>query len=400
MNPVVRRSLYLPLTSVLLMAIGIAAGAATPRENAGDTSGLVASITFAVPVAIFGVVGGLITSRRPQHVIGWMLATISLLFSVVVVCSTTARWGLVTGNIPRDLAVWIDVPSNVWVIALGLIGTQLLLRMPDGTLPSPKWRWYSRATMLLIAVAQVGMATATSSVEGVEGARNPLASKALNQLSIAFLVVIIGFVVSIVALVMRYRRASGHDRAQLRWVAFSGIAFVVIYVGTLLVGSFFKANSTAETVNTSIAVAAFAALPIGIGFAVLRQNLYDIDVVINRALVYGSLTAILAGTYLGSVLVLQLLLNRFTEGSGLAVAVSTLATAALVRPARARIQRVVDRRFFRHKYNAALTLASFGARVRQEVDLDALSSDLQAVVAETMQPAHVSLWVRTTELAR
>ncbi|MFL6061379.1 MAG: hypothetical protein ACJ72E_09125 [Marmoricola sp.] len=399
-NRAVRRSLYLPVASAVLMAVGITASAATPRQNPGDVSGLVAAISFVAPVAIFGLVGALITARRPGHVIGWMLAAISLLFSVVVACSSTAHWGLESGRIPVHLAEWIDVPSNLWVIALGLIGTQLLLRMPDGTLPSPRWRWYSRFTVLAIGVALVGMTAQTTPLEGVSGTRSPLASHALEVLASAFLVVIVGFVVSIVALVMRYRRASGHDRAQLRWVAFSGVAFVVIYVATLLLGNALDSNGVAGNINTSFSQAAFAALPIGIGFAVLRQNLYDIDVVINRALVYGSTTALLAGTYLGSVLLLQLLLNRFTSGSGLAVAVSTLATAALVRPARARIQRAVDRRFFRRRYDAALTLSAFGVRVRREVDLDALTTELRTVVAETLQPAHVSLWVRSTESTR
>ena len=390
MRTAARASWAFPVASGILMVVGTIAAAATPDQRA---VGLVTALGFAGPVAAFAVVGALITSSRPTNVIGWLLTSIGLLFSVVVACSSLAQWGLVTGNLDRDLAEWIDVGASSWVIALGLIGTQLLLRLPDGTLPSPRWRWYSRATILLIGVALVGMTTQPGKVEGVEGSTNPLGSRALSSLSFAFLVVIVGFVVSIVALVRRYRRSSGHDRAQLRWVALSGAAFVGVYVLCLVALAYVGDRTTAGNVITCTAQTAFGALPIGIGFAVLRRNLYDIDVVINRALVYTVLTATLAGTYLGSVLVLQLLLSGLTAGSGLAVAASTLATAALVRPGRARIQAIVDRRFFRRRYDAALTLSAFTTRVRREVDLDAVSAELRSVVAETLQPAHLALWV-------
>jgi hypothetical protein len=199
---------------------------------------------------------------------------------------------------------------------------------------------------------------------------------------------------------LRYRRSSGRDRAQLRWVAFSGAVFVAVYVVAQISLAFVDDNSALDTFLTSFNQVAFAAFPIGIGFAVLRQDLYDIDVVINRALVYGSLTASLAAVYVGSVLLLQLALSGLTQGSGLAVAASTLAVAALFRPVRARIQKSVDRRFFRSRYDAARTIEAFGARLRDEVDISALSADLQAVVTEAMRPAHVSLWLRPSERVR
>jgi hypothetical protein len=213
---------------------------------------------------------------------------------------------------------------------------------------------------------------------------------------------ILCFFVALAALVVRYRRADALDRAQLRWVALGGAVFLAIYIVTLPLPSTLGTSddSTAANLITAVSQAAFGALPIAIGYAILRHRLYDIDVVVNRTLVYGALTATLAAAYLGCVLLLQLLLGGITGDSGLAVAGSTLAVAALFRPARARIQAAVDRRFFRRKYDAQRTLEAFSSRLRDEVDLRALSSELGAVVRETLQPAHLSLWLRTPEARR
>jgi hypothetical protein len=382
---------------MILTGLGFAAAFAS-----SDPTAIWLVSSFAPTITAFAVVGGLISSRHPGNVIGWLLSTIGLMFGLVVACSTSVRWGLTSGNLfSRDTWEWIDIGSSAWVIGLGLIGTQLAPRLPDGRLPSDRWKWFSRLTLALIAVSAVGMSTQLERVEGVPGTSNPAGSAILAPLAATFLLVILSFVVGIAGLVVRYRRSTGHDRAQLRWVAFSGAVFIGVYLSTQVMLSYIVAeDTTAGNVVTSFAQVAFAAFPIGIGFAVLRHRLYDIDVVINRTLVYGSLTATLAAVYLGSVLLLQLLLAPFTQGSGLAVAASTLATAALVRPARARIQGTVDRRFFRRKYDAAQTLERFGARLRDEVDLDSLTGELRGVVAETMQPAHVTLWVRPTEPVR
>ena len=384
----------LPIATMTLTGLGFAAAFAS-----SDPTAIWLVSSFAPTITAFAVVGGLISSRHPGNVIGWLLELIGLMFGLVVASSTSVRWGLTSGHlVSRDTWEWIGIASSAWVIGLGLIGTQLAPRLPDGRLPSDTWRWFSRVTIVLIAVSAVGMSTQLGRVEGVPGTSNPIGSAVLAPFAAAFLLVILSFVVGIAGLVVRYRRSTGHDRAQLRWVAFSGAVFVGVYLSTQVMLSFVVAeNSTMGNVVTTFAQVAFAALPIGIGFAILRQRLYDIDVVINRALVYGSLTAALAAVYLGSVLLLQLLLAQFTQGSGLAVAASTLVAAALVRPARARIQGIVDRRFFRRKYDATHTLESFGARLRDEVDLETLQSDLRSVVAETMQPAHVTLWLRAQE---
>ena len=391
----------LVVVSATLVVLGVTAALATPDRVSGGGSALDA-LSFVTTVAAFSIVGGLIALRRPDNLIGWLLAVIGLLFAIVVACSGVATWGLETGDLPKPVAEWISVGTSVWVIALGLIGTQLPLRLPDGRLPSPRWRWFSRVSIALIAVALVGMATQRGLVEHVPDSANPLGAAWAEPLSAAIFLVIVCFVIGIAALFRRYRHAGELDRVQLRWVALGGGVFLAVYLVTLPLPDILGAgeNSLTADLITAFSQTAFAALPIAIGYAILRHRLYDIDVVINRALVYGALTATLAVTYLGSVLLLQPLLNGITGDSGLAVAGSTLAVAALFRPARARIQAAVDRRFFRRKYDAQRTLEAFSSRLRDEVDLRALSSELGAVVRETLQPAHLSLWLRAPEARR
>jgi hypothetical protein len=386
------------VATALLVAIGFVAGFATPGRPASD---FVQGFSFVVPTLAFSLVGSVIARRRPENPIGWLLATIGLLWSVVIAASFASTWALKTGSIPKTAGEWIDIAAVAWVPALGLIGTQLPLRLPDGQLPSRRWRWFSRITLGLIALAMVGLATAPGKVEGVSGTANPVGSHVLGSLQGAILLLVASFIGGLSALVVRYRRSRSHDRVQLRWIAFGGAVFLAVYLFTLPLNDFGSEDHSALGVTiTAISQASFAALPISIGYAMLRHRLYDIDTVVNRTLVYGALTATLAGTYVGTVLLLQLVLNGATGNSGLAVAASTLAVAALFRPARARIQRAVDRRFFRRKFDAQRTLESFAGQLRDQVELGALEAELRGVVAETMQPAHVSLWLRETGARR
>jgi hypothetical protein len=209
----------------------------------------------------------------------------------------------------------------------------------------------------------------------------------LNGLSV--LAIAIGIVGSSASLIVRFRRSRGEQRQQMKWLALAGgVAAATIPIAVSLYDEI-----GAAAMNAAIMLSVLG-LPAATGVAILRYRLYDIDVVINRTLVYGVLTMTLALAYLGSVLLLQVALSGVTEGSGFAVAASTLAVAGLFRPARSGIQGLVDRRFYRRKYDAARTLERFGAHLRDEVALDSLSADLRTVVVETMQPAHVSLWLR------
>ena len=377
--------------AALLVMIGLAAAVDTPHRPASD---FVQGLAFFVPILAFSLVGSVIARRRPENLIGWLLVTIGLLWSVVVAGAFASTWALKTGSLPKTVGEWIDLATVAWVPALGLIGTQLPLRLPDGKLPSPRWRWFSRITLVLIALAVVGLATATGEVESVKGTANPIGSQALKWLGAATLLLIASFVGGLAALVVRYRRSGSQDRVQLRWVAFGGGVFLAVFLVSFPANQWGNDQSTVGITITAIAQAAFAALPVSIGYAVLKHRLYDIDTVVNRTLVYGALTATLAAVYVGSVLLLQLILSGLTKDSGLAVAASTLAVAALFRPARSWIQRAVDRRFYRRKYDAVRTLERFGTHLRDELDLDALGGALRGVVMETMQPTHVSLWLR------
>jgi hypothetical protein len=352
----------------------------------------------------FALVGALIASRQPANAVGWLL----LVAAVALGMDTFTSAYLTRVSLPGTaLAAWL----NSWLLFIWLYLPALFLTLvfPTGRLLSRRWRVVVWLGVSAVAADIVGTAFAPGVLDiGAERPiRNPLGiggpvGDAMPWLFGAGDVLAAGTVVlGGLSLVLRLRRSRGRERQQVKWFAYVGILALVPFSILVLVSLVAGGDSPPWKVIVIgwwlLVGLVLAGLPLAIGIAILRHQLYDIDIVINRTLVYGALTLTLGASYLGSVLLLQLLLNPLTQGSDLAVAMSTLAVAALFRPARRRIQLLVDRRFFRRRYDAARTLQAFGSRLRDQLDIDALGNDLQAVVGDTMQPDHVSLWLRGSE---
>jgi hypothetical protein len=375
-------------------------GVATPPSSDWGTAGPLSGLVIFLPFLAFPLVGALIASRRPENPIGWICLAAGLFWMSIVVESS------ITGSEPYP--VIIDALTLwTWVPPVGLLAIYMILLFPDGRLPSRRWRplaWLSGAVMVLASVAVTltpGPLPDHPRVHnplGLEG--YPIVTQALTG-SVVLLPICI--LASATSLVWRYRHSGGEVRQQIKWVVFAASLVGMAYAVTLVSGLFL----TPETFTTGqeaplwlaflqdAVLISYAGVPIAVGFAVLRYRLYDIDVLINRTLVYGSLTTMLVAVYVIGVVGLQAILRIFSgQESTLAVVASTLAIAAMFNPLRRRVQAFVDRRFYRKKYDARKTLETFSGRLRDETDLHTLSSHLVAVVRETMQPAHVSLWLR------
>jgi len=352
----------------------------------------------AVPMVLAALVavtvGAVLASRRPHHPVGWLLLALGLAVTASGVADGYARYGLVARPGALPAARWVAVysPATIY-LAFVCIGFVLLLT-PSGSLPSPRWRWWAR----LAAAAPVGFLLALAVGPGlvippydevIDPVSVPaLASAVAAVIAVSFTIAIGGLTVGAWSLVVRFRRARGTERQQLRWVAFAA----ALTVPPAAVVLFSVVVDTTATVVVLVALGVcMALLPLAIGAAVLRYRLYDLDRIISRALAYGLLTLLLGGGYAALVLGLGQLLG---QDSSLVVAAATLAVAAVFQPARRRIQQGVDRRFNRRRHDAAHTIATFSARLRDQVDLDTLSSELLAVVDQTMQPTQTSLWLR------
>jgi hypothetical protein len=385
----------LSLALVVLGVLLVAANRSVESEIERYTVNLV------VAAVTFSTVGVLVAYRQRKNPIGWLLLGIGILYATELFAGNYSVYTLVTnpGSLPGEpVAAWLT--SWVW-IAGGSLVLFVFLYFPDGRLPSPRWRPVAWLVLLDAALSVAPFAFGPGPLEGSsEGPRvtNPVGiegSAGLLDLfeRVSFVLLAPISLALILAFFVRFRRARGEERQQIKWVAYGvavfALAVIVVTLWPSLDGS---------PVGGALFLVGFLAIPSAMALAILKYRLYDIDVVINRTLVYGALSVTLALLYFGSIALLQAALIALTgQESQLAVVASTLLIAALFNPIRHRIQGFIDRRFYRQKYDAARTLEAFGASLREEVDLENLAGELVAVVDKTVQPAHVSLWLRDRE---
>jgi hypothetical protein len=341
----------------------------------------------------FATLGALIVSRRPGNVIGWIFLVCGVAAGIQMLSGQYATVALLSEGPSRltggAVAGWL---SNLVQHSLVATILFLLLLFPTGRLLSPRWRPFALFAGAVIVIWVGSGALGPGPLEDFAPIRNPFGVEAAAAVldlveSIASWVGISCFVAAILSLILRFHRSGGDERLQLKWFVYAAT------VGFLAIG---LAGET-PIVGELVWLVAPLSLPVAAGVAILRYRLYDIDLVINRTLVYGSLTASLVAVYFGGVTATQAIFRTLTgqeQQPQLAIVVSTLVIAALFNPLRRRIQGFIDRRFYRRKYDAAKTLAGFSATLRDETDLDALNAELVGVIRETMQPAHISLWLR------
>ena len=361
----------------------------------GDKDTTLGAIGFLVAFIAFPLVGAAIVTRRPRNAIGWLFIAIGLGFGFSDATSKYADYAIYAnpGSLPGG--VWVGWATS-WTDPLAFVSIMLLLLLfPDGSLLTRRWR----PVLWLVVTFAVGSLAWNALKPG------PIFTDTLpfnNPVGVEWLKTHLGFVdqaifigfaagvfLSVLSAVVRFRRSRGIERDRMKWLAFAALMLVSSFVVAIVGGSL-----GAKPFGDFVIGLGFAGIPIAVGIGVLRYRLYDIDRVISRTLSFALLTFALGAAYAGLVLAGQRVFSSFAGGSNLAIAVSTLVVAALFLPLRSRVQRIVDRRFNRHRYDAQRTLDAFGSRLRSQVDLDELAAELRTVVGDTMQPTHVGVWLR------
>jgi hypothetical protein len=345
------------------------------------------AVLAGIPLLVYPTIGALVVSHRPMNAVGWVLCGMGFVLEVLAFSVAYANYSLFAhpGSLPGEKAMdWLTLYFSPWEVGPGLIlgAVLLVLLFPDGKLPHRGW-W----AVVLMAVC----GTALLSYRNFLWVTRPGPGAVVEELGRhGEAILLVSFVASLIPVIVRLQSAEARERQQFKWFAYGTAVFL---------GALFLMDAALQIggpwARFVVIVTGLSAIPVAVGIAILRYRLYDIDLLINRTLVYGVLTGILALVYLGGVVALQALFRYLTgQGSQLAIVASTLAIAALFGPLRRRIQAFIDRRFYRRKYDVTKTLEAFSAKLRDETDLDALRADLVGVVGETMQPAHVSLWLR------
>jgi hypothetical protein len=357
----------------------------------------------ATAIAItFSTVGALIASRRAHHPVGWLFCTIGLLAGVDHFCGEYATYALLTpaGLLATgEATAWIR--SWIWPVTGGL-GVLLVLLFPDGNLPNPRWLLFVWLNGIVAVVGAIGLALTPGPIDGIELIRNPLGigwpESALMGSAVSLVEVLQGTVAlaAVAAPFVRLRYGGFEERQQIKWFAY---AATILIIGRAMASPATEAVGARWiwSVGSALYVAGIMSVPVAVGIAIFRYHLYDIDILINRTLVYGVLTVSLIAVYFGGVAVTETIFRALTarqDQPQLVIVITTLVIAALFNPLRRRIQTFIDRRFYRRRYDATKVLQAFSAKLRDETDLDRLTPELLGVVRETMQPAHVSLWLR------
>ena len=367
-----------------------------PSNNLLDDS------VYDLVLLVFITVGAFIAAHRPENAIGWIICAAALIWVLSGFALEYGVYSLITA--PGSL------PFGVFVSLLGAVGrgfawfpiiTFLLLLFPNGHLPSSRWRplaWLIAGLLVVYPITLLFDPTPFINVDPrLAAIKNPLGisgtSALFDHLNTLILLSLFATAFACIASVfVRFRRARGDERQQLKWFTFGLVISILVIIAIIIL--------VFTTVNGGpgwLFYLPLLIISISVGIAILRYRLYNIDILINRTLVYGSLSALLALLYFGLVFILQSLVRAFTgqiSQTPLVIVGSTLVIAALFHPLRRRIQQVIDRRFYRRKYNAVKTVEAFSATLRNEVDLSQLHEHLISVVQETMQPAHISLWLR------
>jgi len=362
------------------------------------------NLYIAVALLAYPTVGAIVASRRPKNLVGWILCGIGLLFGVEAFAEAYAYYTLAAGpgSLPGGVYMAWFSAELLWLPGLFLGSALLVLLFPNGRLLSRSWRavmWLavggSAITALLFATSPGRISPyRISDPFGIEGNLRSILH-VLGMLAMA--TVLVCCVLAVISVFVRLQSAEGEERQQIKWFAYAAAVLLSTFFLGLPLAAMLAAIGLRWVAPIPIVIGILA-IPAAVGVAMLRYRLYDIDVIINRTLVYGSLTVMLALVYFGGVTATQAVFTALTgqeEQPQLVIVVSTLVIAALFNPLRRRIQSFIDRHFYRSKYDARKTLEAFSAKLRNDSDLDALSDDLVGVVRETMQPAHVSLWLHS-----